>query len=177
MNSKIKNANKNKSYALVKNAVNLKSFGLDFDFNSMYEFFNIYPKLKFEHKGSPFIGQVHDIINNQTSMFFNGYLTFLHNLLENTFNHTDPNNIFRIGKLDFIFSTQGYRGGSHIDPEHVIILGVYKNTYYHIQGEDVKVCPGDLLYIYKNVVHHAFSSTERIVFSISVWDNDQIDLS
>jgi len=165
MNNKIRKAHRNKSYVLIKNAINLKSLGLDFDFNSMYELFNIYPKLEMEYKGNPFIGQIHNIVNDQTSIFFKTYLTFLSNILENTFN-------YKFGKLDFFFSTQGQRGGSHIDPEHVIILGVYKNTYYHIKGEDVKVCPGDILYIYKNNIHHAFSSTERIVLSISLWENN-----
>ena len=163
MNDKIKKAHKNKSYVLIKNAINLKSLGLDFDFNSMYELFNIYPKLEMEYKGNPFIGQIHNIVNDQTSIFFKTYLTFLSNILENTFN-------YKFGKLDFFFSTQGQRGGSHVDPEHVIILGVYKNTYYHIKGEDIKVCPGDMLYISKGNIHHAFSSTERIVLSISIWE-------
>ena len=161
--SKIIKAYKNKDYVLIKNAINLKSLGLDFDFNSMYELFNIYPKLEMVYKGNPFIGQIHNIINDQTSIFFKTYLTFLSNILENTFK-------YNFGNLDFFFSTQGQRGGSHVDPEHVIILGVYKNTYYHIKGEDVKVCPGDMLYISKGNIHHAFSSTERIVLSISIWE-------
>ena len=131
----------------------------------MYEFLNVYPKLEFEYKANPFIGQIHNIVNDQTSIFFDTYLTFLNSILENTFN-------YKFGKLDFFFSTQGQRGGSHVDPEHVIILGVYKNTYYHIKGNDIKVCPGDILYIYKNNIHHAFSSTERIVLSISLWENN-----
>ena len=161
--SKIIKAFKNKDYVLIKNAINLKSLGLDFDFNSMYELFNIYPKLEMVYKGNPFIGQIHNIVNDQTSVFFKTYLTILSNILENTFN-------YNFGNLDFFFSTQGQRGGSHVDPEHVIILGVYKNTYYHIKGEDVKVCPGDMLYISKGNIHHAFSSTERIVLSISIWE-------
>ena len=165
MNDKIKKAHKNKSYVLIKNAINLKSLGLDFDFNSMYELFNIYPKLEMEYKGNPFIGQIHNIVNDQTSIFFKTYLTFLSNILENTFK-------YNFGNLDFFFSTQGQRGGSHVDPEHVIILGVYKNTYYHIKGEDIKVCPGDMLYISKGNIHHAFSSTERIVLSISIWEKN-----
>ena len=152
--SKIIKAYKNKDYVSIKNAINLKSFGLDFDFNSMYELFNIYPKLEMVYKGNPFIGQIHNIVNDQTSIFFKTYLTFLSNILENTFK-------YNFGNLDFFFSTQGQRGGSHVDPEHVIILGVYKNTYYHIKGEDVKVCPGDMLYISKGNIHHAFSSTDR----------------
>ena len=161
--SKIIKAFKNKDYVLIKNAINLKSLGLDFDFNSMYELFNIYPKLEMVYKGNPFIGQIHNIVNDQTSVFFKTYLTILSNILENTFK-------YNFGNLDFFFSTQGQRGGSHVDPEHVIILGVYKNTYYHIKGEDVKVCPGDMLYISKGNIHHAFSSTERIVLSISIWE-------
>ena len=129
----------------------------------MYELFNIYPKLEMVYKGNPFIGQIHNIVNDQTSIFFKTYLTFLSNILENTFK-------YNFGNLDFFFSTQGQRGGSHVDPEHVIILGVYKNTYYHIKGEDIKVCPGDMLYISKGNIHHAFSSTERIVLSISIWE-------
>ena len=40
---KIKKAYKDKNYTLIKNAINLKSFGLDFDFNSLFEFYNTYP--------------------------------------------------------------------------------------------------------------------------------------
>ena len=40
---KIKKAYKDKSYVLLKNAINLKSFGLNFDFNNLFEFYNTYP--------------------------------------------------------------------------------------------------------------------------------------
>ena len=82
-------------------------------------------------------------VNEQTSSFFNTYLSFISNVLQDILK-------FNLGNLDFFFSTKGQRGESHVDREHVLILGVYKNTYYHVDGKDIKVCPGDILYIYKN---------------------------
>ena len=70
-----------------------------------------------------------------------------------------------------MFPSHDQRGESHVDREHVLILGVYKNTYYHVDGKDIKVCPGDILYICKNNLHHVFSPTERIVLSLSVWES------
>jgi len=165
MQSKIKEAFENKNFVLVKNAINIRSFGLDFDFNSMYDLFNVYPNFEFTHKGSLFISQIGNVVNNATNIFFNAYLTHLKNIFKNIF----P---CKFGKLDFFYSIKGERGNAHIDDEHVIILGVYKNTYYHIKGEDIKISPGDILFIHKGILHHAFSSTERIVLSLSIWENN-----
>jgi|TARA_R110000824_G_scaffold27658_2_gene93745 hypothetical protein len=162
---KIKKAYKDKNYTLIKNAINLKSFGLDFDFNSLFEFYNTYPISNYlsKNENSLNVFQMVNVVNKDTSIFFNAYLTFLNNIMKNTFNHN-------MGNLDFFFSTKGEVGSSHVDPEHVLILGVYNNTYYHIKGKDIKLCPGDLLYIYKGNIHHSFSSTERIVLSLSLWE-------
>lgn len=165
MINKIKKAYKAHDYVLIKNAIELNHFGLNFDFNSLYEFLNTYPNVHYELKNNNiFMFQVHNIINKDTSFIFNSYIMHLLNILHPL--------KFKLGKLDFFFSSKGQRGGSHLDEEHVIILGVYKNTYYHIKGKDVKVCPGDILYIHKNILHHAFSSTERIILSLSLWDNN-----
>ena len=59
-----------------------------------------------------------------------------------------------------------------MDKEHVIILGVKNITYYHLDNKDFKVEPGDILYIPKNYLHHAFSARERIVLSLSIWKKD-----
>ena len=164
MKNKIKKAYKNKSYVLIKNAINLKSFGLNFDFNSLYDFLNIYPVGHYSVKEKVYIFSLCNIFNEQTSSFFITYLSFISNVLQDILK-------FNLGNLDFFFSTKGQRGESHVDREHVLILGVYKNTYYHVDGKDIKVCPGDILYIYKNNLHHVFSPTERIVLSLSVWES------
>jgi hypothetical protein len=165
--SKIIKAYKNKDYVLIKNAIDLKSFGLNFDFNSLLEFFNTYPSVdqQLGFKGHPFLGQIWNVVNEDTALFFSTYLVRLKDILKDTFK-------YNFGNLDFFFSLQGVRGGSHTDTEHVIILGIYKNTYYHIKGKDIKICPGDMLYISKGNIHHAFSSTERIVLSISIWEKN-----
>jgi hypothetical protein len=166
---KIKKAYKDKSYVLLKNAVNLKSFGLNFDFNSLFEFYNTYPVPDYLQKNhsSLHLFQMFNIVNKNTSNFFNAYLTHIKNLMKNTF-------VYKIGNLDFFFSTKGEVGRSHVDSEHVLILGIYNNTYYHINGRDIKVCPGDLLYVYKDNIHHVFSSTERIVLSLSLWETTEL---
>jgi hypothetical protein len=163
---KIKKAYKDKSYVLLKNAINLKSFGLNFDFNNLFEFYNTYPISNYVSKkeNNSNVFQMLNVVNKDTSIFFNVYLTHLNNIMKNTFNYS-------VGNLDFFFSTKGEVGPRHIDPEHVLILGIYNNTYYRIKGRDVKLCPGDLLFIYKGNIHHVFSSTERIVLSLSLWDN------
>ena len=165
--NKIIKAYKNKDYVLIKNAIDLKSFGLNFDFNILLEFFNTYPGVdtKLGSKGHPYLGQIQNILNDHTAPLFNTYISRLENILENIFEYD-------FGELDFFFSMQGVRGLAHTDTEHVIILGIYKNTYYRIKGEDVKVGPGDMLYISKGIIHHAFSSTERIVLSISMWEKN-----
>lgn len=162
---KIKKAYKNKSYVLLKNAINLKSFGLNFDFNSLFEFYNTYPIPNYlqKNQSSLHLFQVMNVVNEHTSNFFNVYLAHIANLMKNVFK-------YKIGNLDFFFSTKGEVGSSHVDLEHVIILGIYNNTYYHINGEDIKVCPGDLLYVSVGNIHHVFSSTERIVLSLSLWE-------
>ena len=79
--------------------------------------------------------------------------------------------LFNIGNLDFFYSLKGEVGPSHSDEEHVLILGIKNITYYHIDNNDYKIEPGDILYIPKNYLHHAFSSRERIVLSLSLWKN------
>ena len=37
-------------------------------------------------------------------------------------------------------------GPAHIDFETVIILGIKNVTYYHIDNNDLKIEPGDILY-------------------------------
>jgi len=160
----IKKAYKNKSYTLLKNAVDLKSFGLNFNFNSLFEFYNTYPITNYYPKNSAHIFQIVNVLNKDTTIFFSVYTAYIEKLISNVFKH-------KLGNLDFFFSTKGEVGASHIDEEHVIILGIYKTTYYHIKGNDIKINPGDILYIYKNNLHHVFSSTERIVLSLSLWEN------
>jgi hypothetical protein len=162
---KIKKAHKDKSYALLKNAINLKSFGLNFDFNSLFELYNTYPIFNYLQKNQPSLHlfQMINIVNKDTEFLFSAFLKHISNIMKNTFN-------YKIGNLDIFFSTRGEVGGSHVDAEHVIILGIYKNTYYHIKGEDIKIRPGDILYISKGNLHHVFSSTERIILSLSLWE-------
>ena len=166
--NKIKKAYKNKTYVLLKNAINLKSFGLDFDFNSLFEFYNNYPVSNYISKGSHNLHLFHmfNIINKDTYNFFYAYLSYLKNIINNAF-------YYKNGDLDFLFSTKAEVGISHVDDEHVLILGIYKDTYYHIKGKDIKISPGDLLYICKGNMHHAFSSTERIVLSLSLWEANE----
>jgi hypothetical protein len=166
--NKIKKAYQNKNYVLLKNAVNLKSFGLDFDFNSLFEFYNTYPVTNYISKSSNNLHLFHmfNIVNKDTHFFFNAYLTYLKSIMKNTFNYQN-------GNLDFFFSTKAEVGISHVDDEHVLILGIYKDTYYYIKGKDIKISPGDLLYICKGNMHHAFSSTERIVLSLSLWEANE----
>ena len=166
--NKIKKAYKNKPYVLLKNAINLKSFGLDFDFNSLFEFYNNYPVSNYISKGSHNLHLFHmfNIMNKDTYNFFYAYLSYLKNIINNAF-------YYKNGNLDFFFSTKAEVGISHVDDEHVLILGIYKDTYYHIKGKDIKISPGDLLYICKGNMHHAFSSTERIVLSLSLWEANE----
>lgn len=166
--NKIKKAYKNKTYVLLKNAINLKSFGLDFDFNSLFEFYNTYPVSNYISKGSNNLHLFHmfNIMNKDTYNFFHAYISYLKNIINNAF-------YYKNGNLDFFFSTKAEVGISHVDDEHVLILGIYKDTYYHIKGKDIKISPGDLLYICKGNMHHAFSSTERIVLSLSLWEANE----
>ena len=98
---KIKKAYKNKSYVLLKNAINLKSFGLDFDFNSLFEFYNTYPIPDYlqKNQSSLHLFQVMNVVNEHTSNFFNAYLAHIANLMKNIFK-------YKIGNLDFFFSTK-----------------------------------------------------------------------
>ncbi len=103
------------------------------------------------------VGQIFNV-NNLS--IFKPYITYI---------ETNLKDLFKIGKLDFFFSLKGEVGPSHVDKEHVLILGIKNVTYYHLDNKDFKVEPGDILYIPKGYLHHAFSARERIVLSLSVW--------
>ena len=83
---------------------------------------------------------------------------------------TNLKDIFYMGNLDFFYSLRGDVGPSHVDDEHVIILGIKNITYYHMDNIDFKIEPGDVLYISKGFLHHSFSPRERIVLSLSLWE-------
>ena len=152
---KIKRAVKENKYLLIKKAIRLETFQLDFNFDSMLAMWSKNNSLYFETK--LMVGQIFNV--NHLSIF-KPYITYL---------ETNLKDLFKIGKLDFFFSLKGEVGPSHVDKEHVLILGIKNVTYYHLDNKDFKVEPGDILYIPKGYLHHAFSARERIVLSLSVW--------
>ena len=152
---KIKRAVKENKYLLVKKAIRLETFQLDFNFDSMLAMWSKNNSLYFETK--LMVGQIFNV--NHLSIF-KPYITYI---------ETNLKDLFKIGKLDFFFSLKGEVGPSHVDKEHVLILGIKNVTYYHLDNKDFKVEPGDILYIPKGYLHHAFSARERIVLSLSVW--------
>tara|TARA_R100001460_G_scaffold6401_3_gene16861 strand:- start:3354 stop:3926 length:573 start_codon:yes stop_codon:yes gene_type:complete len=154
---KIKKAFKNKKYVFVKKAIRLESFRLDFNFDMMLALWGKNNNLRFENK-SIFVGQLFEL---NSIPIFKTYIDYI---------ETNLKEIFYMGNLDFFFSLKGDVGPTHIDPEHVIILGIKNVTYYHIDNNDLKIEPGDILYIPKGFLHHAFSSRERIVLSLSLWE-------
>ena len=158
MFSKIKQAYKNKKPTLIKNAIALESFRLNFDFNMMFSLYAKHNDLKLVNKDSIFLSQ---IINLNNINIFKTYLNYI---------ATNLKDIFNPGNLDFFYSIKGEVGSAHKDPENVIILGIKNITYYHIKDNDLQISPGDVLYIPKNILHHAFSSRERIVLSLSLWE-------
>jgi len=157
MFKKIKKACQKNKYLLIKNAVTLKSFGLDFSFDDMFSIFGKHNNLAFENKTTPFLNQ---IIKLNELFIFKTYLDFV---------NTNLKDIFTIGNLDSFYSIRGEVGPTHEDSEHVLILGIKNTTYYHIDNIDLQINPGDVLYIPKGYYHHAFSSRERIILSLSLW--------
>jgi hypothetical protein len=155
---KIKEAYDSKNFAILKNAIDLKKFNINFNFDSMFELNAI---REFENsQKSIMIGQ---ILGLQKENLFCEYLKYIHLNFKNIFN-------YNLGNLDFFYSLNGSKGIPHRDTEHVLILGVKNSTYYHINNQDVMVGEGDLLFIYKNLWHHSFSSRERIILSLSLFE-------
>tara|TARA_R100001594_G_scaffold150283_1_gene210848 strand:+ start:3527 stop:4009 length:483 start_codon:yes stop_codon:yes gene_type:complete len=154
---KIRKAIYKKSYVLIKNAVQLESFKLDFDFNMMFALYGKHNNLKFQYKVTPFVGQIFDL---NSIPLFKTYLDYI---------ATHLGDLFEIGSLDFFYSIKGEVGPAHQDREHVIILGIKNITYYHIDNVDLKIEPGDIVYVPKGYLHHAFSPRERIILSLSLW--------
>jgi|TARA_Y100000015_G_C2377700_1_gene83408 hypothetical protein len=157
---KIRKAVKENKYLLIKKAIRLETFRLDFNFDTMLALWSKNNTLHFESKLNQFVGQINNV--NHLSIF-KPFISYV---------ETNLKDLFEIGKLDFFYSLKGEVGPSHLDKEHVIILGVKNITYYHLDNKDFKVEPGDILYIPKNYLHHAFSARERIVLSLSIWKKD-----
>ncbi len=157
MFKKIKHAHKNNKYILIKKAIRLESFRLDFDFDMMFALFANYNYLNFSQK-KQFVGQ---IIELNSIPIFKTYLNYVATHLKDLFN---------IGNLDFFYSLKGEIGPAHEDFENVIILGIKNITYYHVDNIDLQINPGDVLFVPKNILHHSFSSRERIVLSLSLWE-------
>ena len=157
MFKKIKYAHKNNKYLLIKKAIRLQSFRLDFDFDMMFALFAKYNYLNFSQK-KQFVGQ---IIELNSIPIFKTYLNYIATHLKDLFN---------IGNLDFFYSLKGEIGPAHEDFENVIILGIKNVTYYHVDNIDLQINPGDVLFVPKNILHHSFSSRERIVLSLSLWE-------
>tara|TARA_R110001632_G_scaffold34971_1_gene88535 strand:- start:370 stop:852 length:483 start_codon:yes stop_codon:yes gene_type:complete len=155
----IKKAVRENKYLFIKKAIRLETFTLDFNFDTMLAIWSKNNTLRFENKASSFVGQ---IFNLNELFIFKAYLSYI---------NTNLKDLFNVGKLDFFYSLKGEVGPSHVDKEHVLILGIKNITYYHIDDNDFKIEPGDILYIPKNYLHHAFSSRERIVLSLSLWEN------
>ena len=157
---KIRKAVKENKCLLIKKAIRLETFRLDFNFDTMLELWSKNNTLHFESKLNQFVGQ----INNVNHLpIFKPFIAYV---------ETNLKDLFEIGKLDFFYSLKGEVGPSHLDKEHVIILGVKNVTYYHLDNKDFKVEPGDILYIPKSYLHHAFSGRERIILSLSIWRKD-----
>jgi len=157
---KIKKAVKENKCLLLKKAIRLETFRLDFNFDTMLAMWSKNNTLRFQSKLNQFVGQIYNV--NQLSIF-KPFITYV---------HTNLKDLFDIGNLDFFYSLKGEVGPSHFDEEHVLIIGVKNVTYYHLDNKDFKVEPGDILYIPKNYLHHAFSARERIILSLSIWKKD-----
>ena len=156
---KIMEAYNKKSYALINNAIDLKKFNINFNFDSMFAF---NATRNFEHVlKNKKIGQ---IIGVHAANIFYDYVKYIDFNFKKIFS-------YNLGNLDFFYSIDGDKGTPHVDKEHVIILGVKNVTFYHLNNQDIAVNEGDLLYIHKNIWHHVFSSRERIVLSLSLWEH------
>jgi len=157
--NKIKKAFKENKYLLLKKAIRLETFRLDFDFDMMFSLFAKYNDLNFSQK-KQFVGQIIDI---NSIPIFKTYLDYI---------ATHLKDLFYLGNLDFFYSLKGEIGPAHKDKENVLILGVKNITYYHIDDIDIEINPGDILFVPKNMLHHSFSSRERIVLSLSLWEKN-----
>ena len=157
MFEKIKHAHKKNKYLLIKKAIILESFKLDFDFDMMFSLFSKYNNLEHSRK-KEFLGQ---IIRMNNIPIFKPFLDYMMSNLKD---------VFKMGQLDFFYSLRGDVGIAHEDGENVIIIGIKNVTYYHVDNIDLQVNPGDLLFIPKKMLHHSFSSRERIILSFSVWN-------
>jgi len=155
---KIKKAYKKNNFLLLKKAIQLNSFKIDFNFDMMYALHATYNTIEFYNKNTLHMGQLRNL---NGIPLFKAYLDYI---------ATHLKDIFNIGTLDFFYSTIGVVGPSHKDKEHVIIVGIKNVTYYHLNNIDVIIEPGDMLYIPKGVLHHSFSSRERIILSLSLWE-------
>lgn len=157
MFKKIKYAHKKNKYLLIKKAIILESFKLNFDFDMMFSLLSKYNELEHRRK-KEFLGQ---IVQMNNIPIFRPFLDYIMSNL---------NDVFKMGQLDFFYSLKGEVGVAHEDGENVIIIGIKNVTYYHLDNVDLQVSPGDLLFIPKKILHHAFSSRERIILSFSLWD-------
>tara|TARA_A100000171_G_C2029260_1_gene95022 strand:- start:68 stop:550 length:483 start_codon:yes stop_codon:yes gene_type:complete len=153
---KIRKAVKDNKYLLLKKAVRLETFRLDFNFDMMFALFAKHNHLEHVIKKES-VGQ---IINLNNILIFKSYLDYI---------ETNLKDLFSLGNLDFFYSLKGEVGLAHEDKEHVIILGIKNATYYHVDNVDLEINPGDILYVPKNKLHHSFSSRERIILSLSLW--------
>ena len=154
---KIRKAYQNNHYVVIKNAVRLESFKLDFNFDMLFSLYAKNNTLKFEFKVTPLVGQIYTV---NSIPLFKTYLDYI---------ATHLGDLFKIGNLDFFYSIKGEVGPAHTDGEHVIILGIKNTTYYHIDNIDLKIGPGDILYVPQGYLHHAFSPRERIILGLSLW--------
>ena len=162
--NKIKKCFLDKKYLHIENAIDLESFKLNFNFDLMFKMLSMNNYLKVQGKktyhiyqGISMIGQIFEV--NKINIF-KDYLNYIDENLGDT---------FKIGNLDFFYSLKGEVGSAHVDSECVIILGIKNVTYYHIDNIDLKIKPGDVLCISKDILYHSFSSRERIVLSLSLW--------
>lgn len=74
--------------------------------------------------------------------------------------------------LDIYFSFKmGNASITHRDFYDVIIIGLYGETMYNLEGKEYRVCPGDLLQIPNGVTHTAIGMTPRIVLSYGIYNN------
>jgi len=155
---KIKEAYNNKNYVVLNNAIDLKKFNINFNFDSMFAL-NAVRKFEFAQKTNV-IGQ---ILGLNKEPLFHEYLKYIDFNFKKIFS-------YNIGNLDFFYSIDGNKGISHVDPEHVVIVGVKNVTFYHLNNVDIAINEGDLLYIHRDIWHHSFSSRERIVLSLSLFE-------
>ena len=86
---KIKKSSLERKYLILNKAINLGSFELQFNFDSMFQLWSMNNNLDFKMQNGPFMGQ---IMNMNNISIFQNYLNYINqNLLD----------YFKIGKLDF----------------------------------------------------------------------------